>query len=215
MHVPGFILASLVIGTAAEAVPLAVVAVQRRRPRGARAVMLAWVAFLLAIDLVSAALAFHGIHNLWLSYVLMPVSVGLALWALSCWQVSDLWRLTFRVAIVPLLLAWAILTVAVEDTSTFSMAAEPMVKLVTLGAAAFTLVVNSLAQRGDLLRRDWFWISAGLILYFGVGATLGPLGALLQGSSPQLLMKALVFWATMGSAAFFLIAKGFACSPTR
>ncbi len=55
----------------------------------------------------------------------MPVSVGLALGALSFWQRSEVWRLAFRIAIVPLLLAWLVLTVAFDDVSTVSSAAEP------------------------------------------------------------------------------------------
>lgn len=208
-------LANQILGTAAETAPLVVLALQRRRPRGARAWVAAWVAFLLVIDLVGASLALRGIHNLWLTYILMPGSVGLALWALSLWQRTEVWRLTYRIAIVPLLLAWAVLALAVEDTSTFSMAAEPMVKLVTLAAAAFTLLSNSLAHRGDPLRRDWFWISAGLVLYFGVGATLAPVSSLLAQRAPQQLMTVFGVWGTIGSVAFLLIAKGMACSPTR
>jgi hypothetical protein len=143
------------------------------------------------------------------------VSVGLALWALSYWQTTEVWRLTFRIAIVPLLLAWGILTLALEDTSSFSNAAEPMVKLVTLGAAAFTLLAGSLSRRGDLLRQDWFWISAGMVLYFGSGATLGPVSSLLVSRAPELLTLAYGVWALVGSVAFLLIAKGMACPPTR
>jgi hypothetical protein len=192
-----------------------VLAVQQRWPRGARAWVAAWVAYLLAIDLLAASFAIRRVPNLWINYVLMPVSVGLALWALSLWQANEVWRLTFRIAIVPLLLAWGILTLALEDTSTFSRAAEPMVKLVTLGAAAFTLLSGSLAQRGDLLRQDWFWISAGMVLYFGSGATLGPVSALLKVSPPQLLTFVYVVWTSISSLSFLLIAKGMACPQAR
>ena len=173
--------------------------------------MAGWVAFLLAVDLVSLWLGLHGVHNLWLSYILMPVSVALALWILSLWQGAELWRLTFRIAIVPLLLTWGIMTLALEDTSSFSRAAEPMVKLVTLGAAAFTLVSGSLSRRGDLLRQDWFWISAGMVLYFGSGATFGPVGALLNVRAPQLMAIVVAVWSAIGSLAFLLVAKGMAC----
>jgi len=215
VHAPPLVLALVIVGTACEATPLVVQAVQRRRPRGARAWTAGWVAFLLAIDLAGASLSIRGIQNLWLSYILMPVSVGLALWALSLWQGTELWRLTFRIGIVPLLLAWGVLTLAVESTSSFSRAAEPMVKLVTLAAAAFTFLSGSLAGRGDLLREDRFWISAGMVLYFGSGATLGPVSALLKESPPQLLTFVYVAWTSISSLSFLLIAKGMACPPTR
>jgi hypothetical protein len=211
VHAPPLPLLVAIVGTACEATPLAVLAVQRRRPRGARAWVVAWVTFLLAVDLVGASLSIRGIPNLWITYILMPVSVGLALWALSLWQRTELWRLTFRIGIVPLLLAWGVLTLAVENTSSFSRAAEPMVKLVTLAAAAFTLLSGSLTQRGDLLRQDWFWISAGMVLYFGAGATLGPVSALLDRGAPQLLTFVYGVWTSIISLAFLLVAKGMAC----
>jgi hypothetical protein len=204
-------LAFAIVGTLCEAMPLVVLAVRRSRPRGARAWVAVWVSYLLAVDLIGVTLAMRGIHNLWTSYILMPVSVGVALWALSLWQNNEVWRLTLRIAIVPLLLAWGILTLVLEDTSTFSRAAEPMVKLVTLGAAASTLVARSLSRRGDLLSQDWFWISAGMVLYFGSGATLGPVSSLLVGRAPELLTFVYGVWAFVGSLAFLLIARGIAC----
>lgn len=213
MRTASIFLAYAIVGTVCEATPLVVLAAQRCRPRGARAWTALWVAYLLAINIVGSWLASRGIHNLWLSYVLMPVSVGLALWALSYWQSAEVWRLTFRIGIVPLLLAWGVLTLAVESTSSFSRAAEPMAKLVTLGAAAFTLLSGSLAHRGDLLRQDWFWISAGMVLYFGSGATLGPVSALLVGRAPQMLTFVYGVWALIFGLAFLLIARGMACPP--
>jgi hypothetical protein len=215
VHTSPLFVAVVIVGTACEAMPLVVLAFRRSRPRGARAWVTAWVAYGLAIDLVAASFAMRGLPNLWTGYFLMPVSVGLALWALSLWHTNEVWRLTFRIAIVPLLLVWGILTLALEDTSSFSKAAEPMVKLVTLAAAAFTLLSGSLSRRGDLLRQDWFWISAGMVLYFGCGATLGPVSALLNARAPQLLMLVYSVWTLMGSFAFLLIAKGMACRPTR
>lgn len=215
MRAPPLLIAIAILGTVAEAVPLVVLVAQRRRPRGARAWVAVWVGFLLLVDLVAIALTATRQPNLWLTTFLMPVSVGLALWTLSWWQVSDVWRLTFRIAIVPLLLVWALLIIVVEDSSSFSSAAEPMVKLVTLAAAVFTLVSGSLARRGDLLRQDWFWISAGMVLYFGVGATLGPVSQLLAQRASQFLQFVVGVWALAASAAFLLIAKGLTCSPTR
>jgi Flp pilus assembly protein TadB len=197
----------------AEATPLVVLAFHRRWPRGARAWLTAWVVYLLAIDLVGASFAVRGLNNLWLEYILMPVSVSLALWTLSYWQGAELWRLTFRIAIAPLLLAWGILTLVVDNTNSFSNAAEPTVKLVTLAAAAFTLLAGSLSRRGDLLRQDWFWFSAGMALYFGSGATLGPVSALFEGRDTHLLMVVFASWSLIGSLAFLLIAKGMACPP--
>lgn len=210
MPAPPLILFAL----AAEAAPLLAQATRRRWPTGARAWVLVWCAFGLATDLLSGWLGFHGQRNLWLYYIFTPVSTGLVLWTLSYWQQSDLWRLTYRLAVVPLLLVWGVIAWAFEDTSDFSHAAEPTAKLVALAAAAFTLVMRSYRSRGDLRRQDWFWISGALTLYFGVSAAISPLGAALETLRPDLLVAAWSIKGVLDAAALLLITRGILC-PTR
>ena len=200
------------IGGACDAVP-AVVGLRPRHPplRGARAWLVAWSLWNTAADVADYVLASRHVPNLFLDHVSVPLSVAIALWALAFWQSAELWRLTFRITIVPLLAAWALLTLAVENTSSFSTAAEPMVKLVTLAAAAFTLVARSAAARGDHLRHDWFWVSAGLALYYGAGATLGPASALLAHGDLRLYLRVYHTWTLVGIGGNLLLAKGLAC----
>lgn len=194
----------------------AIAALAARRPLDrARAYTLAWCGVLLAVDLVGMALAWNRVNNHWLSYIVTPVSAALVLWTLSHWQTEEVARLTFRIAIVPTVVAWGVLTWLVEDVSTFSRAAAPMVKLVCLAAAAFTLVSGSLHERQALLRRDWFWVSAGMALYFGASAALEPLGALLLASRPDLVKNAYECRAGLDVVAFLLIARGMTCPPAR
>lgn len=209
MRVP--LLAYLAI--VSEAAPLAAALVARRPQRGVRAWILAWCAVLLVVDGVTVWLALHGIHNLWLFNFFTPASVAVVLWALSHWQTGDLSRLTMRLAIVPFLLVWTGLTLAVEDTSAFSRAADPMASIVGLGAAAFTLLARSRSASGALLRHDWFWVSAGIALYFGASSALAPLSALLVASAPQLLYRAYELKAGLDILAFLAIARGVTC-PT-
>ena len=201
----------LQLAVASQGIPLAAVAVARRSVRGARTWALAWCLFLLAGDLVGGALGQHSIPNLWLDYLLVPAGGVLALWTLSYWQQGDVARLTFRIATVPFVLVWIVLTVAIEDTSTFSRAAEPTAMLITLAAAAFTLVAGSLRAQSDLLRADWFWVSAGMALYFSSASALGPLSALLIGTDVPLLILAHEVRAALDILSFLLIARGVTC----
>jgi hypothetical protein len=194
-----------------EAFPLAGAAAARRPVHGGRAWVLLWSALLLVESGIELWLAVHGVRNVWLSYIFSPVANATLLWALSCWQVSDLARLTMRLAIVPLLAVWAVLTLAFEDTSSFSRAADPLAYLVGLFAAAFTLIGRSRVSTSDLLRQDWFWVSAGLALYTGTFSMVGPLSALLVGSEPALMVKAYQFEAALSVVAFLAIARGVTC----
>jgi hypothetical protein len=201
------------VAVASQAAPLFAAAAWRRHGSGARRWVLAWCALLLVVDCVSGWLGSRGVHNIFLFNLVAPASVAVVLWALSRWQTGDLSRLTMRLAIVPFLLLWTVLTLAVDDSSTFSRAANPMANIVGLGAAAFTLLARSFALQGDLPRRDWFWVTGGMALYFGASSALGPLSALLIATAPQLLGPAYELKAGLDIVAFLLIARGVVC-PT-
>jgi len=201
------------LAIASEAFPLLAVIALRRRVRGARLWVVAWCTFLLAWDLTSLCVSWHGHSNLWLTYVLEPVGIALVLWSLSLWQLRELPRLTMRFALVPFVVAWVVLTVAFEDTSGFSRAADPMAALLGLGAAAYTLLARAGRSRGDLLRCDWLWVCGGMALYFGTGTALQPLAALLIAQDPQLVVLAYDAKAALDVAAFLAIARGVTC-PT-
>jgi len=199
----------LYLGSGAEALPL-VAAVAWRRAHGARLWIAVWSAVLVVCDLLQLWLGSRGVHNLWVNYI-ATAACALVLWALSYWQSGDTARLTLRVAVVPFLAALAVLTLLLEDTSNFSRAADPMADLVCLAAAAYTLLARSLGSAAQLLRQDWFWVSAGLALYFGIWGAMGPLGALLVGASPGLLVIAYQVAMALNIAAFLAIARGVTC----
>lgn len=199
-----------VIGSVATAAPLA--AALRGRARSApRRWVLVWTGVQVLESGLQGLLSILGVHNLWLVYVLAPVDCGALLWALSLWQIDDVARVAFRLAIAASGVAFYVLAAAFDRASTFSLAALPMVQLVSLAAAAYTLVARSRVTRGDPLQEDWFWVCAGMALLFGVDAMLGPLSRLLLVSDPGLFRRAYQVNAVLTSVAFLAIARGIAC----
>jgi hypothetical protein len=193
------------------AAPLVAAAAARRPVPKARAWVLAWSALLLVEGGFDFWFAVHGRHNIWLSYIFSPVAHVLALWALSCWQVSNGARLAMRWAIIPLMAVWLWLILAFEDTSSFSRTADSLAYLVGLCAAAYTLIARSRTASGDLLRADWLWVSAGMALYLATYSMVGPFSALLVGNDPVLLFRAFEFQAVLVIAAFLAVAWGMTC----
>jgi len=153
----------------------------------------------------------RGQHNLVLANMGTPVSTALALWTLSFWQPAELPRLTLRLAIVPFLIVWGLLTFVLEGPSSFSSVADPVASLVGLGAAAFTLVARSRSTEGPLHLRDWFWVIGGMVLFFGTATMLQPLSALLIGDAPQLVVRAYEVKSVLDVVAFLAIARGVTC----
>jgi hypothetical protein len=191
-----------------EAAPLVAVVAARRPVRGARAWILGWSLLLFGESLILFLLAARGIHNLWVPYLFTPVTTAILLWGLSLWQIRDVARLTMRLSIVPFLVTWAVVALAFDSTSSFSRAAQPLAYLVGLIAAAYTLVALSRAVTSDLLRQDWLWVSAGLVLYLGTFSMIGPLSSLLVGTDVLLMVRAYDFEAILSIVAFLAIARG-------
>ncbi len=199
------------LGTLSQGLPLVVAGVARRRLSAARAAALVWCAVQLGLDLLQMWLAKRHVHNLWIAYVDTPTQTAVALWAFSCWQTGELARLTLRFAIVPFLAAWAVLLLAFESTSDFGRMSQPMASLVALAAAVFTLLVRSYYERGSLLRRDWFWVSSGMAIYFASTVAIAPLSALLIGGDVRQLTVAYEARSALTVVALLLVAVGMAC----
>ena len=72
-------------------------------------------------------------------------------------------------------------------------------------------MVRSHAARVPPLTQDWFWICAGVALYFGAWSAIGPLSLLLVSSAPALLARAYEVTAVVEICAMLAIARGMAC----
>ena len=198
------------LGAAAEAAPLVAAALARRPQRGARFWILAWSGVLVFADALQLYLALHGVRNLWVGYM-GTVAGALVLWALSYWQLGITGRLTLRVATVLFLVVWVILTVAVEDTSSFSRAGSPMANTVCLMAAAYTLLARSFRSHRELWRQDWFWVSGGLALYFAIWSAIDLMRAQLFGHDFVLMSQLQQVGFVLNLVAFLAIARGVTC----
>jgi hypothetical protein len=203
------------LASLSQGVPIVAALGARRRPSAVRTWVLVWCAVQLLADALQYWLASRGVRNLWMAYAFGPASTVLALWIFSLWQSAEVMRLTLRLAIVPFLAVWGALTLLVESTSTFSRVAEPLGNLVCLVAAAYTLLARSLGSGGALLRQEWFWVTAGMALYFGISSTTGPLSALLAGSDVALLARAYDVKAVLQIVAMLMIAWGVTCPADR
>jgi len=191
-----------------EAAPLAATALFGSwKPRVHRW-MLAWVVVQCVEEAAEVTFGLLGRHNLWLGYVFEPAAAAVLLWTLSLWQAGALARLTFRAAIPATLLVYAVLTLALDNTSTFSRVAQPMLYIVGLGASAWTLVARSHATAGDLLRQDWFWVCGGLVLFFGTFSSLGPVSRLLIANNVAMLNDLYLFSLGLMAVGFVAIAFG-------
>jgi hypothetical protein len=171
-----------------------------------------WCLLLVANGAISLALGLQQINNLWVGYAFMPVTGAVALWALSLWHEPGTARLALRLAIPLFVGVSAVLTLGLEDPHTFSLVAAPFHGLVLLIAAAGTFIRRSLGETTSLMRHDWFWTVAGLMLYAGTTTALEPVAwYLLSTERVDLLDLAFNAKAASDILAFVAITWGVLC----
>jgi hypothetical protein len=171
-----------------------------------------WCLLLVTSDALSLALGMQRINNLWVGYLFMPLTGAVALWALSHWHAPGTGWLALRLAIPLFVAVSAALTLRVEDPQTFSLVAAPFRGLVLLLATIWTFIHRSLAETVPMVRRDWFWTVAGLMLYAGTTTAMEPVAwYLLSAERVDLLHLAINAKAASDILAFVAITWGVLC----
>lgn len=190
--------------------PLVALLNYRHLSRGARWIAV-WCALLTIATALSLFLASRNINNHWIRYVFEPASVAIVLWALSHWQPDSTSRMALRFAVPLVLLVSAVLVLTLENRRTFSLVASPFQNMVLLFAALWTFIALSLHSALPLLRQDWFWISAGLMLFAASSIAIGPLAWYFLRPRLDLLHAMLNVQAGASTVAFAAITWGMLC----
>ena len=178
----------------------------------ARIWAVAWCLSLLAGDGVQLWLrGSAGNNNLWVRAAIVPINNAIMLWTLSLWQRHALPRLAFRIAIPVFLVAVIALVPTIKETTAFDLVAGPFQSLLLLAGALYTLVTNATQDPGRVTRYDWFWVTIGASLYYGLRVALPPFAAILIGTHPELVRLAYLLQAWADIAVFLLIARGIWC----
>lgn len=209
--------AVLVASTLLELAP--VVAALRMRPFGALPAPRRLVALCFAVMFVQDALLWwigmQGRNNLWLTYFGVPIQTTLLLAAYAHWQAGPVARRAVRLAAIAFVAIWALLVAGFEDTQAFSRFTSPLQALLVVAVVAWTLVRCAARAVEPLAGEDWFWISAGLLVYFGTGVVLGPVSNLLLEHAPHLVRAAHLAKVVVNIVAYLLVAWGMLCKlPT-
>ena len=171
-----------------------------------------WCLVLLLGDMAQLIAGLGGEENLWLGYIVPPVTSGVVLWALSLAHPDPIGRTTIRLAIPLQISVGVVLTLTVEDPNTFSLAASPFHALVVLLAASWAFLRLGLSETAGLARRDWFWMVGGIMIYSATFTALQPVSWFLR-ASDRLDLLAAVYYAKAAAdiLAFLAIAVGMLC----
>jgi hypothetical protein len=200
------------VATLSQILPLMVgIAGDRLRSPFRRAIAL-WCLILFVGDAAYMMASISRGPNLWLGYVVPPLGSALALWALALVHPDAIGRTAIRLAIPLEIAVGVVLTLTIEDTTTFSLVVSPFHALVALLAGSWVFLRLGLSEADGLVRRDWFWIVGGVMIYSATLTAWQPVSWFFRASDRVDLLLAVVH-ARAGAdiVAFLAIAGGMLC----
>lgn len=199
----------LVLAAALAPLVPVVVLLWRGARTPARRWLLAGCVLSLLIDGVMLGLMLQGRNNHWVSYLLTPFFGATLLVALAHWQREETGRTALQFMAGLLLVAAALLTWLVEDTTSFSRYASPLRSLLVMLAGLWTTLRYLRRAEGlQFFRDERIWAPMGLALYSGVSAAYFPLASMLARVDPALVMPSLQLKSALVVLAFCLVGWG-------
>ena len=188
--------------------PLLVALIKRPVLGAARKWVVIWSGFMVTMSALSLYFALQHQNNHWMSYAFNPVAAALILWALSWWQTGRRPAIVIRLLIPTIIIAWVPIVVLLEDTKSFSLLGEPLVGMVVLVTAIYTLAARTLRETRSLTEQDWFWAAIGIAVYHGAVVGFHPVSYWLLQTRPQLVIRAMEINALVEVTALLAIAWG-------
>jgi hypothetical protein len=184
----------------------------RRRLTSALRLVAACFAVMFVQDAAGWWMAERNVNNLWIGHVGRPLQTLLLLFAFSEWQMGDTERRAVRLAGLGFLLLWVALLAGFEDPRAFSRFGQPLQAILVVSVVAWTMVRRTALTFEAPLAEPWFWVGAGLLLYFGSSAVVGPVSRLLLPSGAELVRLVYFVKAIVNIVAYLLVARGVLCS---
>src|SRR5512141_1698122 len=207
---PGFWLITVSVVT--EAFPVVAAVARRTRDAGRRWIAVAFALWFLE-DCALRWIAKNGANNHWLIHMGNPVSTVLFLLAYAAWMREPVRRRALHLAAAAYCVVWAALFLTIEDSHTFSQYTGPLQALVLILVCAYVLMRAVANDPPPIWRTGVFWISVGLVLYFGTGLLLSPVSGMLITTEPSLVLTAYVAKAGLNIIAYLLVTTGMLCPP--
>lgn len=192
--------------------PVAAAAAVRRRLTPALRLVAICFLMMFVQDAVGWWMAERGVNNLALGNIGRPLQTLLLLFALAEWQTGETGRRAVRFAAVGFLLLGGVLLTSFEDPRTFSRFSQPLQAILVIAVASWTVVRRTARTFESPQAEPWFWVCAGLLLYFGSGVVIGPVNNLLLRSQPEVVRITILAKAVVNIVAYLLVARGVLCS---
>jgi hypothetical protein len=195
--------------------PVAVAGRGWRRLSMAQRLFAAYLALELGSSLLEFVLGRLNQPNLWVAHLVVPVQTVILFRTFAEWQTGSRMATVLRWGSWPMLFFWVPAIVGWEPMTGFSIGSESVQAILCLAVAAFTTVSRQQQDVSRAAEEPWFWIGAGVMLYFATFALLSPLAGYFLHVGSRHVFDVLSARAGFQIAASVLFYLGMRCQQSR
>jgi len=141
----------------------------------AQKLFVAYIAFDLLMEVTSFTIGRFGKTNIWVPHLGVPVETMIIVFAFAAWQVDQATRVFLQRVAPAMLLFWVPPLVGWVPLNANSVGTEWVQAIICVAIAAYTLVRRFFEDSGPAVEHAWFWIGAGVMLYYATFALITPL----------------------------------------
>ena len=174
-------------------------------------ILLYWLSFSLSLTISMTILAKQGQNNLWLMNISLPVYTFLLLWMFSLWEQRSSAKLALKIFIAVFVCIWLMETTIGNSLFTFTIYSRPIMDVMIVAVGCFAIYEDSRTTESLLVERPRFWISSGLILYYGGTLFVNLLSRQLLQISNTAMQKALLIQPGLSLFSHLLYTIGLRC----
>jgi len=169
----------------------------------------AWYMMLsLLLTILMTVLALRKMNNLWVMNLSQPIYVVMILWVFQLWESETKLRTLMKGCIVLFVSVWLYEIILQNKVMQFSTYTIPLEGIIFIFVSCLTIYQANRDLDEPIVDKPRFWISAGMLLYFGGVIIIDLVSERLLEKSDETLRLVLLLQVTLNLCAqiFYLIA---------
>lgn len=165
----------------------------------------------LLFTILMTIVAFTSGNNLWLMNLALPVYTAMIMWMYSLWREPDSTRRWYLLSVIVVIIVWLVEMTFFNRLKSYTIVARPLQGFLFFAVACSTIYRMNRSLELPLTELPQFWISSGLLIYFGGIIIVSLLSHWMLTLSTETFKSVLLIQATVNFIAHLIFIGGFTC----
>lgn len=148
-------------------IPLVYGAVYFRRFDKPMKIFMSYLAISLSLTIIMTALSLQKMNNLWLMNLSLPLYMVLLIWMYSLWQRDSIIQKLMLGSIPIFTVVWLVEMIFYDRFFEFTKVSRPLQGLMLTLVSFYAIYQITKESDEPIIELPQFWISAGIMIYYG------------------------------------------------